>query len=109
MNPLIVHLHGRRGGVLKDDGRRMVFRYDAAWLADTGALPLSRQLPLQSEPLEDQGVNVFFGGLLPEADAIGNPLALPELQNEIIRHRVTQRAEKMLEHLDKIKGEISPH
>ena len=65
--------------------------------------------PLQSEPFEDQGVNVFFGGLLPEADAIGNPLALPELQNEIIRHRVTQRAEKMLEHLDKIKGEVSRH
>ncbi len=69
MNPLIVHLHGRRVGVLEDDDRRMVFRYDAAWLADVGALPLSRQLPLQSEPFEDQRVNVFFGGLLPEADA----------------------------------------
>ena len=37
MNPLIIHLHGRRVGVLEDDGRRMVFRYDAAWLAEAGA------------------------------------------------------------------------
>lgn len=69
MTPLIVHLHGRRAGVLEDDGRRMIFRYDPAWLADAEALPLSRQLPLQSEPFEGQRVNVFFSGLLPEADA----------------------------------------
>ncbi len=69
MNPLIVHLHGKRVGVLEDDGRRLVFRYDAPWLADAGALALSRQLPLQSEPFEGQRVNVFFGGLLPEAEA----------------------------------------
>jgi serine/threonine-protein kinase HipA len=69
MNPLIVHLHGRRVGVLEDDGRRLVFRYDAAWLADAAALPLSRQLPLQSEPFEGPRVSAYFGGLLPEADA----------------------------------------
>jgi len=69
MTSLIVHLHGRRAGVLEDDGRRMIFRYDPAWLADAEALPLSRQLPLQSEPFEGQRVNVFFSGLLPEADA----------------------------------------
>ena len=69
MNPLIVHLHRKPIGVLEDDGRRMVFRYDTTWLADAGVLPLSRQLPLQSEPFEGQQVSVFFGGLLPEADA----------------------------------------
>lgn len=69
MNPLIVHLHGKRVGVLEDDGQRLVFRYDDSWLADAGALPLSRQLPLQSEHFVGQRVNVFFGGLLPEADA----------------------------------------
>ena len=69
MNPLIVHLHGKLVGVLDDDGQRLAFRYDDAWLADAGAFPLSRQLPLQSEPFEGQRVNVFFGGLLPEADA----------------------------------------
>jgi len=67
MKPLIVHLHGKRAGVLTDDDQRLVFRYDEAWLTDAGALPLSRQLPLQAEPFEGQRVNVFFGGLLPEA------------------------------------------
>jgi serine/threonine-protein kinase HipA len=69
MNPLIVHLHGKRVGLLTDDGQRLVFRYDEAWLKDAGALPLSRQLPLQAELFEGQRVNVFFGGLLPEADS----------------------------------------
>jgi serine/threonine-protein kinase HipA len=69
MKPLIVHLHGKRVGVLEDDSRQLIFRYDGAWLADAGALPLSRQLPLQTEAFEGQRVSVFFGGLLPEADA----------------------------------------
>ncbi|MCX8496293.1 MAG: type II toxin-antitoxin system HipA family toxin [Akkermansiaceae bacterium] len=69
MNPLIVHLHGKRVGMLGDDGQQLVFQYGEAWLADTGALPLSRQLPLQAEPFVGQRVNVFFGGLLPEADS----------------------------------------
>jgi len=69
MKPLIVHLHGKRVGVLEDDTWQLVFRYDGAWLSDTGACALSRQLPLQSEAFEGQQVSVFFGGLLPEADA----------------------------------------
>jgi len=69
MNRLIVSLHGKPIGVLDDDGQRLVFRYNDAWLADADALPLSRQLPLQSEPFEGQQVSVFFGGLLPEADS----------------------------------------
>jgi serine/threonine-protein kinase HipA len=69
MNRLIVSLHGNPIGVLDDDGQRLVFQYNDAWLADADALPLSRQLPLQSEPFEGQQVSVFFGGLLPEADS----------------------------------------
>ena len=69
MKSLGVHLHGKRVGVLEDDTRQLVFRYDGAWLNDPGACPLSRQLPLQSEPFEDQRVRVFFEGLLPEAEA----------------------------------------
>lgn len=69
MNRLIISLHGRPVGVIDDDGQRLVFRYDDAWLADGDALPLSRQLPLQAEPFEGQKVNVFFGGLLPEAES----------------------------------------
>ncbi len=69
MKPLLVHLHGKRVGVLEDDTRQMIFRYDDAWLANAEACALSRQLPLQSEAFEGQRVSVFFGGLLPEADA----------------------------------------
>jgi len=69
MKPLIVHLHGKRVGVLEDDSRQMIFRYDDAWLANAEACALSRQLPLQSEAFEGQRVSVFFGGLLPEAVA----------------------------------------
>jgi len=69
VNPLIVHLHGRRIGTLHEDGGRPVFRYDDAWLADDGACALSRQLPLQSEAFSGQRVSAFFGGLLPEAEA----------------------------------------
>jgi serine/threonine-protein kinase HipA len=69
MKPLIVHLHGKRVGVLEDDSRQMIFRYDDAWLANAGACSLSRQLPLQPEAFEGQRVSGFFGGLLPEADA----------------------------------------
>ena len=125
MTPLIVHLHGKMAGVLGDDGQRMVFRYDDAWLADAGAVPLSRQLPLQSEPFEGQRVSVFFGGLLPEADVrdqiarnlgisanndfamlgkicrrvlgtMNLPGVLPELQTPDVREIVTRRAERML-------------
>ncbi|MFM2221188.1 MAG: Serine/threonine-protein kinase HipA, partial [Verrucomicrobiota bacterium] len=69
MNRLIIRLHGKPIGVLDDDGQRLVFRYNDEWLADADALPLSRQLPLQSEPFEGLQVSVFFGGLLPEADS----------------------------------------
>lgn len=69
MNSLLVHLHGRRVGVLRDDDGRLTFRYDDAWLADGKACQLSRQLPLSSEVFSNPKVGVFFGGLLPEADA----------------------------------------
>jgi len=69
MNRLMISMLGNPVGVLDDDGQRLFFRYNDAWLADADALPLSRQLPLQAEPFEGQRVNAFFGGLLPEADA----------------------------------------
>jgi hypothetical protein len=37
-------------------------------------------------------------------EVIRDPLALPELRNESIRHAVTRRAERMLELLAKTKG-----
>ena len=53
--------------MLRDDGSQLTFRYDAAWLEETRACALSRQLPLQSDAFSGQSVSVFFGGLLPEA------------------------------------------
>ena len=69
MNPLIVHLYGKRVGVLEEKAGRLTFGYDDTWLEDKGAIPLSRQLPLQPGVFEGKAVRVFFGGLLPEADA----------------------------------------
>jgi hypothetical protein len=37
-------------------------------------------------------------------EVISDPQALPELRNEIIRHVVTRRAERMLELLAKTQG-----
>ena len=69
MKSLMVHMHGKRVGVLEDDAGQLVFRYDAHWLNQSDACALSRQLPLQSEPFDGQRASFFFGGLLPEAEA----------------------------------------
>ncbi len=69
MNSLVVHCNGSRVGLLVDQGNQLGFRYDEAWLAAADACALSRQLPLRSEEFSGQPVAVFFGGLLPEADA----------------------------------------
>lgn len=68
MNPLIVHLNGRRVGMLRDHSGQLTFRYDAAWVKHSEGSALSRQLPLQEEEFTGRRVSVFFGGLLPEAE-----------------------------------------
>lgn len=67
MKRLAVYLDGDRVGVLADS-EEPVFVYDAAWLASAAPQPLSRQLPLQSDPFSGREVRGFFAGLLPEAD-----------------------------------------
>jgi len=67
MKRLTVYLHTERVGVLTD-GDEPGFTYDAGWLAGNTLLPLSRQLPLRSEPFSGRAVRVFFAGLLPEAE-----------------------------------------
>ena len=69
MKSLIVHMHGKRVGVLEDDAGQLVFRYDTDWLTQADAYALSKQLPLQSEPFDSQRAGIIFGGLLPEAEA----------------------------------------
>lgn len=67
MSGLGVYLNDRRVGVLHDE-ESPVFVYDKAWLEVADAYPLSRQLPLQPEPLAGRSVRAFFAGLLPEAE-----------------------------------------
>jgi len=67
MKRLVVYLNGVRVGLLSD-ADEPVFAYDPDWLATGPGYPLSRQLPLQTEPVSGRGVRAFFSGLLPEAE-----------------------------------------
>jgi len=67
MKRLAVYLNGVRVGMLTD-ADEPVFTYDAGWLSDAAAYPLSRQLPLRSDAFSGRVVRGFFGGLLPEAE-----------------------------------------
>lgn len=55
------------GSLHADRNDRMEFRYDARWLQDPAAFPVSLSLPLRPEPYGDAAHN-FFANLLPEAD-----------------------------------------
>jgi serine/threonine-protein kinase HipA len=63
----IVQLAGRRCGRLEElaNGRTR-FRYDADWLAERAARPVSLTMPLRAEPYEAPGLLPFFTNLLPE-------------------------------------------
>jgi serine/threonine-protein kinase HipA len=61
-----VRLDGARVGVIEETERGTRFRYDAAWLADDTALPISLTLPLREEAYETRGLLPFFENLLPE-------------------------------------------
>jgi serine/threonine-protein kinase HipA len=62
----IVRLDGRPVGRLLEHGKQVTFRYDAEWLADAKAVPVSVTLPLRSEPYVSDGLHPFFENLLPE-------------------------------------------
>lgn len=55
------------GSLLIDEHGDLEFAYDAAWLSDTNARPISRSLPLREEPFDRRETRPFFAGLLPEA------------------------------------------
>jgi serine/threonine-protein kinase HipA len=66
---LDVYLSDRLAGHLwLDEKRRFVFQYDAAWLGNKDAMPLSVRLPLQKEIYADDLSRPFFSNLLPEAE-----------------------------------------
>ena len=69
-NPgLDVYLRDQKVGQLwLDEKRRFVFQYDAEWIRQKGAIPLSLHLPLRAETYPDDLSRPFFSNLLPEAE-----------------------------------------
>ena len=67
MKRLIVYLNGERVGALdEDDSGLLEFRYAPEWTGRSDAMPLSRSLPLQSEPFRGKHARPFFAGILPD-------------------------------------------
>ncbi len=62
----IVRLDGDPVGTLSENGRQTIFRYDAEWLANRNAVPISVTLPLRAEPYVTDGLLPYFENLLPE-------------------------------------------
>ncbi|MHB8829515.1 MAG: HipA domain-containing protein [Syntrophales bacterium] len=66
---LDVYLREQKIGRLSlDEKRRFMFQYDAGWIHQKGAVPLSLHLPLRAESYPDDLARPFFSNLLPEAD-----------------------------------------
>jgi len=61
-----VFMDGRHAGMLHETGTTVTFRYEANWLADPTAVPISLTLPLRIEPYDSVGLHPFFENLLPE-------------------------------------------
>lgn len=77
MRRLIVYLSGRPAGTLaQDDSGLLWFRYDSAWLSSADAIPLSRSLPLRSEPFKGKLARAFFAGILPDEGPRGQIAAI---------------------------------
>ncbi len=70
---LQAYINGRRVGELRDTNGAWSFAYDAAWVGDEAAYPLSPALPVGSEPVVDSSsvrpVQWYFDNLLPEEGA----------------------------------------
>jgi serine/threonine-protein kinase HipA len=53
------------GQLVQDDGGQMSFTYAEGWRNKQGAVPLSKSLPLRTEPFKGKECRGFFGGILP--------------------------------------------
>jgi serine/threonine-protein kinase HipA len=62
----VVRLAGQPVGTLSEAGRQITFRYDAQWLANPQADPVSLTLPLTKTPDVTDGLHPCFENLLPE-------------------------------------------
>jgi serine/threonine-protein kinase HipA len=65
---LSVWLFNDHLGHLAYDRGHLAFTYEAAWLENPAARPLSHSLPLQVETFGDRECRPFFAGLLPEGE-----------------------------------------
>ena len=61
-----VFFRDQLAGILEELEDRYRFTYDADYLTDPKALPISLSLPLRGEPCEDKRLLPFFDGLIPE-------------------------------------------
>ena len=61
-----VYYRDQMAGVLRRTAAGFEYGYDATYLADPGAVPISRSLPLCAERFESRDLFPFFDGLLPE-------------------------------------------
>ncbi len=70
-NQLSVRLHGKHTGTLKQTPNgKMTFRYDPP-----NAQSISIGMPIQEEAYKEIQCEAFFGGLLPESDAVRKAIA----------------------------------
>src|SRR6478672_10975660 len=67
MKRLIAYMNSDLVGTLEqDDSGLLWFEYNSAWLSNPDAIPLSRSLPLRSEPCKRKKTRPFFAGILPD-------------------------------------------
>ncbi len=61
-----VDVHEKFAGTLIEDEEGFHFQYDAAYLAEPDAEPVSLTLPLTDTPYQSMVLFPFFDGLIPE-------------------------------------------
>jgi serine/threonine-protein kinase HipA len=66
MRQAAIYLDGQRTGLLIQDEQGFTFVYDAAYVTQAGAEPVSLTLPLRAEPYVERVLFPFFDGLIPE-------------------------------------------
>jgi serine/threonine-protein kinase HipA len=61
-----VYFQDKLAGVIEQTEGEYRFTYDAEYLTQKGAQPVSLALPLRAEPYTDKTMIPFFDGLIPE-------------------------------------------
>lgn len=84
------------GQLEQDDVGKLHFQYDADWLRQSNAIPVSQSLPLQGERFNQTQCQGFFGGILPE-----------EAIRKVIARNLQISANNDFSLLEKIGGECA--